>query len=258
MAQKKADKAEKPEEETVAGLKEKSPAGMPTGVFKHAFERGTGRYARKVQVTATGAVMINLPKEIASELRLSGKTSWKCERGRDSEGDYLAATRLEETAIPRILQRSGLSLKVNIPGEMLLAGGLKVGDYVEWREEEGQLSLRKAARAGQYATRVGKGYGTEAEVTIPITLALKSKLEAGMFVVLGFDDKKLWLEPMHKNPGIMTIVDFRIEYQATKWGRGEYQFFRADLPYDARGFFKKGDTAILEVKEGKLYMKARE
>jgi hypothetical protein len=258
MAHKKADKAEKPEEEAVAGLKEKSSAGMPAGVFKHAFERETGRYARKVQVTATGAVMINLPTEIASELQLKGRTSWKCERGRDSEGDYLATTPLKETAIPRMLQRSGSSLRITIPEEMLLAVGLKAGDCVEWREEEGQLSLRKAAGTGQYVTRLSKGHGNEAGVTIPVALARKFKLETGIFGVLRFDEEKLWLEPMHKNPAIMTIVDFRTEYQGVKWGRSEYQFFRADLPYDARDFFKKGDTAILEVKDGKLYMRARE
>lgn len=238
MAQKKAGETERHGDETSDF--EATPREVPARLFKNAFEHGTGRYARKVRVTDTGAVVINLPKELSSKLHLSEMTLWKCEQGKDSKGDYLEATPLKEAAITRILKQFESSLRINIPKEMLLAAGLKTGDYVEWREEEGQLSLMKTARAGQYATKVGMAHG-RTEVTIPITLALKLKLEAGMFGVWTFDEEKLWLEPTHKDPGIMTIVDSM-----------------AYLPYGARGFFKKGDIALLEVRDGKLYFRAME
>jgi hypothetical protein len=215
---------------------------------------GEESYSRIVQFVEDRNIKISIPKEIASQLQITGRTTFKCERGRDSEGEYLAATPLKETAIPRVLHQRELSLTVTIPEEMLLASGLKVGDYVKWKEEEGQLSLTKTAGAGQYATKLSRWYGSEAEVAIPVELEKKLKLEAEMFGVLTFGKKKLWLEPTRKDPSIMTMLDARAERSEVNPDSSK-QRFAAHLPYNAREFFKRGDITLLEVKDGKLYMR---
>lgn len=224
---------------------------------KHLVERETGVYTRKVQNDLkNGTVSISLTQKIVSELNLEYKKSCKWER----KGDSLVMTPLDTTSIPmRIYFHSTGALGLVVPEEMLLAGGLKVGDYVRWSEEEGQLILMKTDKAGQYSTKI-LDFEEKKGVVIPITMVMKHKIEKGMFGVWTFDEDdegrpRLWLELNHENPGITRIKESNSKH-ATK--REVYSQFAVSLPDNLKEVLEKADEAILEVKEGKLFVRPKQ
>ena len=219
---------------------------------KHSVERETGVYVRKVCVNPdSGAVTVHLPPKIVSDLHLEGKESCKWEQ----EGDAWAMTPLKETSIPMSIHLiSSSALGLTVPDEMLVAAGLKSGDYVEWKEEEGRLSLRKAEGPGPSTTKV-LVVDTKNVLTIPSVLTMELKIEKGMFGIWTFEEdeegkRRLWLELAHGNPDI------------TRIGIGEEgvenQGLTAKLPQGMEGSFKTGDEAVLEVKDGKLFIRPKQ
>jgi len=207
--------------------------------FNHMMD--SGETTTRVQGTEK-YVHALLNKKIVSELQLEWKMSCKWTR----EGDALVMTPVKETSIPMriIFGLKSRSFIVVIPEEMQLAHGLKRGDYVEWKEEGGMLSLRKAKGVGQYSRKIFAMGGGSIGTTIPITFAEELKVCKGMHGVWTFDDEKVWLELMHEKPNITSIAVSEIAYA---------EQFRVSLPA-AINPFKAGEEVVLKVKEGKLYI----
>jgi hypothetical protein len=156
-------------------------------------------------------------------------------------------TILEETSLPmRIYFLSTGALGLTVPEEMLTAAGFKPGDYIRWKgEEDGSLSLTKAEGAGQYVTKI-LDFGEKNGIVIPITLVMQHKVEKGMFGIWRFGKGTLFLELAHEEPDITRIS---VTEDETKKG------LSVRLPHSAEGYFRGADEAILEVKEGKLYVR---
>ncbi len=195
---------------------------------------------------------ITIPVRIASFMGLEGGMSCKL----NWEGNSLTLAPLKETEMPMKIRLSRTSpqyasLIVGIPANMLLAGGLKVGDYARWKEEEGgRLSVRKSEGAGPYARKIqwiGER-GIVAGTKIPAEITEKAHLEPGQYGFWTFEDdglnKSLWLE-VGGTRNIAKITKFEREGGARFWIR---------IPESMRGKLEKGDEVALEVKDGKLYI----
>jgi antitoxin component of MazEF toxin-antitoxin module len=227
-------------EETSRNVMEKSLREIARAeVSRNAVEIETGIYYRKVHINPeTGGVTIFLPPKIISELHLDMGKSCKWEK----KGDALVMTPLEGISVQTKIFSVGYTFMVVIPDEMRLAKELKVGDYVRWKEEKGQLSLTKSDETEQDARIIYK-FGNSIATSIPKEIVKNLKIYEGMPAVWTFDRKKLWLELAHENPNITLVECARRD---------------AYIPKDMRGFFKKGDTAILQVNEGKLYVRVEQ
>jgi hypothetical protein len=143
---------------------------------------------------------IGIPVRIARFMGLEGGMPFKF----GWEGDSLTLTPLKEVGMPMKIRLSTTlpqyaSLIVGIPVDMLIAGGLKVGDYAAWSEKDGLLCLRKAEKDAPYARKIQwVSRGISAGTTIPAEMAEKAHVESGQYGFWTFEDdglnKSLWLE----------------------------------------------------------------
>jgi len=210
---------------------------------------GEESYLRKIDDNWS----IHIPVRIARFMGLGGGRS--CKLG--WEGDSLTLTPLKEAEMPMKIQFSSTlpqnirggraSLRVGIPANMLIAGGLKVGDYAAWSEKDGLFCLRKAEIDAPYARKIQwVGGSISAGTTIPAEMAEKAHVEPGQYGFWTFEDdglnKSLWLE-VGGTRNIAKIITREEKYRCHIY-----------IPESMRGKLERGDEVVLEVKEGKLYV----
>jgi len=187
---------------------------------------------------------IYLNKNIASTMRLEEGTQCKWERG---EG-FLTMTPLKETAISVKVQKIDTSLLVTIPEDMLAVGGLKRGDLVVWVEKESQLSPRKCEEGAPNAVKIRK-YGGSLVVPIPTEMVEKQKVERGEYGIWTFDENRaLWLEVGTENSHDIGIAQI--------WKN--LATFVVRIPRGMREWPEVGEAVILEVKDGKLFVRPKQ
>jgi bifunctional DNA-binding transcriptional regulator/antitoxin component of YhaV-PrlF toxin-antitoxin module len=184
--------------------------------------------------------VVFFPNTMASELQLEGKKSCKWEL----EGKVLVMTPLEKTAIQTKVMKHMPLLQVTLPKEVQLACGLKVGEYAAWEEKDGLLYLRKVERDAPGARKFNVIGGTSAGIDIPKEITDKRGLKAGMYCVWRPDEGKALVEFREENPHISKIV------------REPYDF-KVSIPR-AIEEFRKGDYILMQVRDGKLYLKRQE
>jgi len=198
---------------------------------------------------------INIPVRIARSMGLEG--GMPCKLG--WEGDSLTLTPLKETempvkirlntASPQDILGGRVSLIVGISANMLVAGGLKLGDYAAFSEKDGLLCLMKADKGAPYARKIQRmGSSVSVGTTIPAEIARKAHVEPGQYGFWTFEDdglnKSLWLETGGAR-NIAKITKIEREYGAR---------FIICIPDSMKGTLEKGDEVVLEMKEGKLYL----
>ncbi len=232
---------------------EPDPEGFRKGgFFNHAMDRTKeAPTIVKVQGVRLEDRSIYLPKKIVSEMQLEYKTSCKFEEGRDSGGDYLMMTPLKTTAIQRRVQKGTSSCILGIPEDMLFIAGLKIDDYITWHLEEGGLFLRKAEGSDKNARKVIRT-DVCAAVTIPEEFVERLGLRKGGYGIWTFDEDeegrpRLWLELSKENPHIMAIGMIKSKDE-----------FQVSIPQGIGKWLKTQYEAILEPKEGKLYIRKKQ
>lgn len=226
---------------------------MKDEFFKHA--KGTQEEFTTTIIQSVGleSRSISFSKKIASEMQLKYKMSCKFEEGRDSEGDYLLMTPLKTSAIQARVQKGITSYLVEIPEEMVFIAGLKIGDHITWRLEEGGLFLKIAEGSDEDARKVIRS-GVSAAVTIPEVFVERFGLEKGEYGIWTFDEDengkpRLWLELSKDNPHIVAIG---------MRNRNYIDEFKTSIPQGLGEWLKAQDEAILEPKEGKLYIRKKQ
>jgi antitoxin component of MazEF toxin-antitoxin module/transposase len=239
----------------------KELAGFMKGeFFKHAMGTQEEFTTTKIQGVGLEERSISFSKKIVSEMLLEDKMSYKWEAGRDSEGDYLLMTPLKTSGIQARVQKGATSYFVSIPEDMLVIAGLKIGDRITWRLEEGGLFLRKAEGSDEDTRKVIRN-NVSAAVTIPEEFVERFGLEKGEYGIWTFDkDEKekprLWLELSKENPHISVIYASEVGY--IKYKKEMKKQFHASIPYGLGEWLKARDEIILEPKEGKLYIRKKQ
>lgn len=227
---------------------------MKCEFFKHAMGAKEELTITKIQGVSGRNRYIRLPKKLVSEMHLK---NWDCGRW-EQEGESLVWARLKETTIPakvqatytaqaRVQPHHYFSLIVVIPEEMLVAGGLKLGDYAEWSREGNLLSLRKTEASNPNAMKVQKT-GHSIGVVIPKAVAEELKVEKGMYGVLTFDENGLWLKLSKENP-LITRIYVTSLYEDNLW---------TIIPEGLGEHIGKGDVVSLKVEGDRLYIRKKQ
>ncbi|MEM3556086.1 MAG: hypothetical protein QXF56_05190 [Candidatus Micrarchaeia archaeon] len=212
---------------------------------------GEEQYSTKIQDNWSIRIPIGISRLMGLEVGGSCKLCW--------EGEYLILTPLKETEMPAKIYLSStsednirigkVSFTIVVPESMLLAAGLKVGEYGAWSEESGLFRLTKAEKDTPYARKLQRLSSNSASITIPHEIAEKAHIRPGQYGFWTFLDdginKSLWLEVREK----------RDVAKITKVERDYGPFFEINIPKSMREKFEKGDTVLLQVREGRLYIK---
>lgn len=184
--------------------------------------------------------VLHLPEFMGTALQLEEKPCCKWEQ----EGKTLIVTPLEKTMIQtKVMSRRSL-LQVTLPEEVQLACGIKLGDYVELSREGNLLSLKKAEAGGQN-TRKTHAIGDSIGIDIPQEMAGELGVKLGMYCVWSPGKGKTFMEFRKENPLISKINRYD-------------NAFRVYIPATIRKSLRKGDEVLLEVTEGRIYLKRRE
>ena len=197
---------------------------------------------------------LNIPVKLARYIGLEGGMS--CKLGR--EGNSLTLAPLKETEMPMKIRLNStlpknISLIIGIPANMLVAGGLKVGDYAAWSEEDGLFRLKKAEKDAPYARKIQLigGIGSSG-ITIPAEMAEKAHIKPGQYGFWTFEDdglnQSLWMEA----GGARSITKIMKAY-------GDYEaYFRIRIPESMRGDLGKGDEVVFEVRGDRLVIRLKQ
>jgi hypothetical protein len=245
--QKKLDGKQQIDDDSARGklkVRDTEVNGGNRGFFERAMKtQDSPIHTSKVYAGAKGRHLY-IPEDIVSKMKLEYKTSVRWSR----EGNSLVMSVLPETTAQVKGWQSARVYLVPITKDMLVAGGLKVGDYVKWSREGDKLLLRKTESAGMDARRIFHTYSYSARVTIPKALVEELKLDNKTWGLLTFDKNGLCLEFEKEDPHIVSIANSR---------QGKRTDFTVTVPVDM-GWIKNRQEVILEVREGKLYVSAKE
>jgi hypothetical protein len=206
-------------------------------------------YGRQRSPHSSPTRYVDFPEEIVSamKLRVGNSVEWKC------KGDLLVMTPLLESAISTKLVIKPHNFITALPVDMMSVSGLKHGDYVSQKIEDGYLRVRKAEGAGQDAVKISQsGRGETISILAAIAEELKldaEKVKNGVWIVWKFDKKGLFGEFKYKNPHIETIINY---------DRKGAKNLCVGIPSGLGGWIENNDDVILQMKNGKLYMKEKE
>jgi hypothetical protein len=105
---------------------------------------------------------LDFPEEIVSAMRLEVGNSvrWK------GEGNSLVMTPLPESVITTKLYSGLQYIATSLPVNMMSATGLKRGDYVSLKIEDGCLRVRKTEWAGQDTVKISGSGGVRVQKSL--------------------------------------------------------------------------------------------